>query len=198
MSPANSLVQRLRDVLVWLTRERPGEGWGMYLEEAAVEWSSVVVSGASQGGKTATLLSRDREVSRAVLFNAFGSAIRGADGTPELADWSLAPRATPAARVFGLWHAEEAANTYGPLLLQAMGVDAYGETTDVDEMTPPYGCSHMLRTRVLPSTARNDTDFSDAHPSVGADYATPFDADGVPVLAPTWIYMMTAPIPTSP
>jgi hypothetical protein len=35
----------------------------------------------------------------------------------DLADWSLQPCQTPAARVFGLWHDEEASDTYGPLLL---------------------------------------------------------------------------------
>ena len=101
--------------------------------------SKVVISGASQGGKTATYISRDKQVDRAVLLNAFGSAFQGSDGGVEIAPWSQEPRATSPSRVYGLWHADESANVYGPVLLASYGVDDHGDTVDLERKPLSHG-----------------------------------------------------------
>jgi len=192
VDPDNSVIGRLERLLSRLAEEYPGMGWDQFLIEGEVDWSRVVISGASQGGKTATFLSRDIAVDRAVLFNAFGSAFLTDDGEIALADWSVQSRETSPERVYGLWHADESADSYGPLLLEAMSVDDYGTTVDVDDQSHPYGCSHMLRTGLDPG-ANNDEarETCDPHQSVAADDCVALDDNDEPVLVPVWLHMMT-------
>ena len=188
----NGVVGRLERLLHSLSGQLPDGGWDQFLVDGAIDWSKVVISGASQGGKTATFLSRDIAVERAVLLNAFGSAFQGGGGTIELAAWSLEPRATPPERVYGLWHEGESADAYGPLLLSAYGVDDYGDTVDVDDRSYPYGCSHMLRTALPPGEGNDEArETCDEHQSVGADDCVTLDDNGEPVLTPVWLYMMS-------
>jgi len=193
----NSVIGRLKLLLDHLRVSKPNGAWDQYLTSAGEpDWSKIAISGASQGGKVATYISRDFEVSRAVLFNAMGSAFRGSGATPViLGEWSLEPRNTGPGRVFGIWHEREAANNYAPLLLAAYGVDAYGTTHDVDSSAPPFSCSHMLRTNLEPgdNNPANSGGNCTAHPSVAADNCVALDNNGVPVLMPTYLYMMTFP-----
>jgi hypothetical protein len=59
--------------------------WGQFLDGDEIVGSKVLISGASQRGKTATYISRAKQVDRAVLLNAFGSAFQGSDGGVEIA-----------------------------------------------------------------------------------------------------------------
>jgi hypothetical protein len=163
------------------------DDWGQFLgADGNPKWSKIAVSGGSQGGKVATFLSRDHSVARAVLFSAMGSAHRGPDNTPQIAPWSMQPRATPAARVFGLWHARETSNAYAPVLLAHYGVDQFGPIIDTDMSAPPYACSHMLRTDLLPSTG----DYAHAHSSLGVDRLQAVDDQDVALLTPVYLYML--------
>ena len=184
----NGVVGRLTTLLEALSANFETQGWEAYLDSGEVNWSRVVLAGGSQGGKVATYLSRDHEVARAMLISGTGSASRGADGAVELADWTLQPRATPPSRVFALWHAQEAADVYAPVILSSYGVDAYGPIVDTDDSAPPYDCSHMLRTNLLPYSGLD----TDAHASLGIDLLLARDEDtDVPLLAPVWLYMAT-------
>ena len=111
----------------------------------------------------------------------------GPKGDPPLPAATRLRRATPITRTYGLWHAEEAANDYAPVILEAYGVDSLGGVIDVDDTDPPYSCSHQLRTALLPSSGEMD----DAHTSLGSDRLQAMDGDQ-PTLTPTYIYMMTA------
>ena len=71
------------------------------------------------------------------------------------------------------------------MLLEAYGVP--GPVVDIDDEAPPYGCSHMLRTNLLPSTGS----YEDAHRSMGADDSLALDENGLPALAAAWIYMLS-------
>ena len=194
VNEANSVVARTALLLAHLDGLYPDENWGQFLQDGAPIWSKVALSGASQGGKTATYLSRDLEVGRAVLLNAMGSAFRGSGDTPVIVGpWSTLPRATPAERTYGIWHAGEAANEYAPVLLAYHGVDVLGGTVDVEDTALPFDCTHMLRTTGTP--AENNPDAiagCDAHKSVGADACLALDAQGLPQLSAAHIYMMTA------
>ena len=58
---------------------------------------------------------------------------------------------------------------------------------DIDDKQPPYGCSHMLRTNLLPQSG----DYADAHKSTAADALQALDDKGLPRLTPAYIYMLT-------
>ena len=169
----------------FLASTAPDEGWEQFLDGGELDWARIAVAGGSQGGKISAYLSRDFAAARAVLLSAMGSAYNDG-GVPDVADWSRVERATPPERTFGLWHAQEAADQYAPAILEAYGVDALGPVVDVDSQPPPYGCSHQLRTNLLPSSG----DMADAHASLGMDSLQAMDGD-LPALTPTRIYMLT-------
>jgi len=186
VSPANSIMTRLTRLVTHLDQEYPDEGWGDYVVDGELDWSLIGVGGGSQGGKVSAFISRDHATARAVLMSAMGSAYNQG-GTPQVAEWSLAPRATPNERTYGLWHEEERANLYAPAILASYGIDQLGGIVDVDDRLPPYGCSHQLRTALLPSTG----DPSHAHTSLGSDRTQAME-DGQPALTPVYLYMLTA------
>ena len=186
VTPANSIMWRLKTLVAHLDDEYPDEGWGEYLIDGELNWSRIGVGGGSQGGKVSAYISRDHETARAVLMSAMGSAYNEG-GRPAVAPWSQLPRATPNERTYGLWHAEEAANVYAPVILESYGIDALGDVVDVDDALPPYGCSHQLRTALVPSTG----DLHHAHTSLGSDRVQAMDGDQ-PALTPVYLYMLTA------
>jgi len=194
VSAANSVIGRLKSLLTKLVAQYPNQNWEQYLVADELQWNKVVVSGASQGGKTAAFLSRDIEVNRAVLLSAMGSAEPDEDGNPVVSLWSTEPRKTPANRVYGIWHHGESANAYAPVILDSYGVSAYGGILDVDNVDTPYGCSHMLRTDLEPGAGNPlavNNNKCDEHRSVGADDCAALDENGNLELTPVYIYMMT-------
>ena len=186
VTEANGIMWRLYSLVQHLNTTYPDEGWDAFIDGEALQWSNIAVAGGSQGGKVSAYISRDHATARAILFSAMGSAYNNG-GVPEVALWSQQERATPITRTYGLWHAEEAANNYAPVILEAYGVDSLGDVVDVDDTDPPYSCSHQLRTALLPSSGEMD----DAHTSLGSDRLQAMDGDQ-PTLTPTYIYMMTA------
>ena len=188
----NGIVGRLSLLLGSLHEKKPDEGWGQYLDSGKLVWKNIAVSGASQGGKVSTYISRDQTVARAVMFSAMGSVYKGSDGTPQLVPWSEEPRKTPAAQVYGLWHLDESANAYAPMLLKSYGVDKFGDIVDVDNAAPPYQCSHMLRMGYEPGLNNPDAKGNcSPHRSTGADDCTPLDDNGDPLLTPVYLHMLT-------
>jgi hypothetical protein len=182
----NSVMQRLETLLGGLAENFPNHGWGTHLDDQGVVWSGVVVVGGSQGGKISAYISRDLEVAGAALISGTGSVSRGDDGEVVLASWTQQPRATGPERVHGLWHEQEAADEYAPVVLASYGVDAFGPIVDTDNEEPPYECTHMLRSNLLPATG----DYADAHSSMGIDDLLALDSEGVPLLAPAWGYII--------
>ncbi len=101
---ADSIVNRLTKLLVYLDGQHPGEGWGGYLAEGAPDWSRIVISGASQGAGMAAYIAKVTPVARVVLFSGpwdyYGFS-------RVLAPWLAAPSVTPPERWFGEYHKRE-------------------------------------------------------------------------------------------
>ena len=186
----NSVVGRLTMLLNHLHSEYPGQGLDQFVSGTKVDWSKIAVVGHSQGGKTAAYLSKDFSMARAVLLSGTGSSTRDSDGNPELAPWTLESRKTPASRTYGLWHAGEASNAYAPIILESYGLIDFGETHDVDDGDAPFECSHMLRTKTVPGRNNTGTGCNE-HNSTVADDCMELDANGVPVITPAHLHMMT-------
>tara|TARA_Y100000589_G_scaffold262182_1_gene252440 strand:+ start:327 stop:761 length:435 start_codon:yes stop_codon:yes gene_type:complete len=131
-----------------------------------------------------------RVLARAVLLSGTGSAELGDDGNPALAPWTMEARQTPPSRTYGLWHQGESSNAYAPIILESYGVDAFGQIHDVDDGEAPFECSHMLRTKTVPGRNNTGTDCNE-HNSTVADDCMELDANGVPVITPAHLHMMT-------
>jgi hypothetical protein len=89
---ANSIENRLIKLLLYLHARFPNDGWGQYLEDdLSIRWSSIVVSGHSQGGGHAGIIGRYHLVARVVMFAAMDYNARA--GRP--ANWIALPSSTP-------------------------------------------------------------------------------------------------------
>ena len=147
VTPADSIENRLRKLLVHLRRTRPHEQWEQFLEgDTAIKWSAIAVAGQSQGGGHAALLGIKHRVARVICTGAPKDYSIALDAP---AAWLTAESATPKDRFFAFNHqqdhqacspAQQLAN------LRALKLDAFGPPVDVDRETPPYRHSHILMT----------------------------------------------------
>jgi hypothetical protein len=185
---ANSIENRLVKVLAFLDSQHPEEGWSRYLKDDSPKWSEIIMAGWSQGGGNAALIARDHKVARVIMLEA---PVDRTQVTPpaDPAPWLSDPHVTPVKRYFGLAHIRSV-NTlaFFESAWHLLGMDRFGPTVDVDTEEPPFNRTHQLATDVqpVPPGAR-------FHQSVVVDAVTPKDADGRPVLAVAWQYLMRAP-----
>ncbi|WP_395736422.1 BPSS1187 family protein [Prosthecobacter sp.] len=179
---ANSIENRLIELLGLLAKRYPQEDWGAYRnDDGTPKWEKIAVAGQSQGGGHAALIGIHHKVARVLCFGApkdFSVALQ------KPAAWYLRPAATPASACFAFNHdqdrqgctpAQQIAN------LKALKLDQFGPPTSVDGAAAPYGGSHILMTN---------------HPGTKVDSLT---AHGT-MLSPknkeryieAWKYMLTA------
>jgi hypothetical protein len=177
----NSIGGRLADLLTYLHRTFPNEGWNTYLDAGAPRWAAIAVGGLSQGGGHAAYIAKVRSVPRVVMFGAPADGYSG-----QVAPW-MQLGATPADRYFGFRHKRDPFTSITPNWL-ALGLAAFGPETQIDESTSAFD-SHMLVTDLLPATGT----YADAHPSVFGDVPTPRTRDGKPVFAAAWRYLIGRP-----
>lgn len=180
---ANSILNRLVQLLRYLDENQPTAGWDQYLDGDAPRWDRIVVSGHSQGAGMAAYLTHEYEVARSVLF-AWVDVRRG-----EVAPWISEPHATSADRIFYFEHVEDHQRGFRAKqdMLAAFGIDTLGPVL-VDQMMPPYEQAHVLLTEIEPvqTGSRNS---AAAHNVVVVDDFTPV-VDGIPVLREIWRYLL--------
>lgn len=179
---ANSIAGRLADLLRWLDREYPGEGWNGFLAGDSPAWDLITVAGHSQGGGHAAYIAATRQVRRVVML---GAPTDGFNEAP--APW-MQLAATPASRYYGFRHQRDHFTSISPNWL-ALGLDQFGQALMVDASTTSFGDSHMLVTDQLPATGS----YSESHSSVAVDWATPVSATGLPAFAVIWRYLFGDP-----
>jgi pimeloyl-ACP methyl ester carboxylesterase len=186
----NSIENRLVKVIALLHRQHPEEGWSQFLENDSPKWSAIVVAGWSQGGGHAALIARDHLVARVIMLEAPPDRTQQtppADPAPWVAD----THATPARRYFALAHLRSVHTVpFFESAWKLLGLDTFGPTVNVDANTPPYNRAHQLATNVEPPAGRPRPNAY--HQSVAVDESTPRGADGRPVLAVVWQYMLRA------
>jgi hypothetical protein len=181
ISPTNSVVNRLVKLLRYLDEKHPGEGWGRYVDAGgAPEWSSIVISGHSQGGGHATMIAMDQRVARLVIF-AWADVSQGA-----LAPWIKPPFATPPEDCYAFEHDGDRGVRARRYMWKLLGMNEFGPEVDVDTATPPYGNSRTLSTRLTPPA--NSTPHR-----IVAGNDTPLRSDGKPVLRDVWQYLLDVP-----
>jgi hypothetical protein len=176
----NSIDGRLADLLRYLAREYPPEGWeGFLAADGSPRWERIAVGDLSQGGGHAAYIAKLRSVPRVVMFGAPADGFRGA-----VAPW-MQIGATPAERYFGFRHARDQFRST-PANWIALGLDAFGGVTNVDENTTSFGPAHLLTTDLLPRSGS----YEQAHASVFGDGPTPRRAGGAPVFDAAWRYLL--------
>ena len=175
----NSIESRLASALNYLQSRFPADGRGQYLLNGAPNWSSVVISGHSQGGGHAAMMARDRLFARVCMFASPKDYSRFFRAP---AAWQSAAHVTPAVRYYGFNHAQDSQN----LTLanwRALGLSGLGAPVRVDSAAPPYAGSHQLTTSATPAST------GEFHGSVVVDRHTPLRPDGQALFQPVWNQM---------
>ncbi len=182
VSTANSIVNRVQKLVAYLDRQFPTEGWGQYLTGGAIDWSKVVISGHSQGGGHAGVLTKLYAMSRACFFSS-PADWRQVTNAP--ATWTFRANVTGASQQFGFTHVQDQLVPYTQLrdIWQAMGLGAFGAPVNADVRLPPYDNSHQLSTTATPVI---DGSY---HGSTVVDAATPKTAQGAAVFESVWTYL---------
>lgn len=179
----NSIDGRLADLLRYLARDYPSEGWENFLAaDGSPRWDRIAVGGLSQGGGHAAYIAKLRSVPRVVMFGAPADGIRGA-----VAPW-MQIGATPAERYYGFRHARDQFRSI-PANWKALGLDEFGGVKDVDANTANFGGTHLLTTDLLPASGS----YEQAHASVFGDGPTPRRPGGAPVFEAAWRHLLGTP-----
>jgi len=186
---ANSIENRLIKLLVYLHARFPNDGWKQYLEDdLSIRWSSIVVSGHSQGGGHAGIIGRYHRVARVVMFAAMDYNARVGRPANWIALPSSTPNATPPERFYGFSHQRDEGVNFTILSTQiwpAYGMDAFGPVVNVDDTAPPYHNSHML-------TSNLEAPTQNYHGCIVVDRNLVLLPDGTPVYKPVWEYLLGA------
>jgi hypothetical protein len=180
-APANAITNRLTKLLAYLHARMPEQGWSRYLSEGAMDWSSMVVAGHSQGGGQAAIIGKTETVERVVMLAA--PVDRGRADQPH-APWLGRAGATPASRYFGFLHRHDPGFDQIQIAWKALGMDAGGGLVSVDDVQPPYAASQRLVTDIT------EVHRGRYHGSVVQDRITPQDDWGRPLFEPVWRYLL--------
>ena len=98
---AESIVNRLTKLLVYLDQNHPGEGWASYIQGEKPDWTRIVVSGLSQGAGMSAYIAQREPVARVVLFSSpWDYSIE----PRSLAPWIGEASVTPPERWFAEYH----------------------------------------------------------------------------------------------
>ncbi|MHA2365819.1 MAG: BPSS1187 family protein [Candidatus Hodarchaeales archaeon] len=188
-NPANSILNRLIKILIYLDEQYPNDGWEKYLDsESYPKWSNIALSGHSFGGGQAGIISQMYSVARVVFFAApeDWNAMQ-----EEYANWINQSFATPSERMYGFIHTDDPFywHNYAPQNWHKMGLSEHGTLISVDYNDPPYLNSHQLISSVL---FENETlnPFYNPHGGILKDNQLNFRRDGSNRYLPVWSYLL--------
>jgi hypothetical protein len=186
----NSAENRLIRLLQYLNSTYPSDNWGQYLDGTGqIQWHLLLVAGHSQGGGMATMTGTMHTVSRVIIFD--WTDWRGAQPAP----WITANGPTPPANFYGFTHHRDPQVNINIQMYtwRVLGMDAFGDSVNVDVNQAPYGGSHMLVTNIDSSDYTCDQRCGSYYHSVTVtDLCTPRKPDSSAVFGPIWEYLINS------
>jgi hypothetical protein len=182
ITQADSIVNRLTQLLRHLSVRQPNCGWDQYLDRnQQIDWSKVAVSGQSQGGGHAYVISKYYSVARVLCFGSpkdysfrFMRPAEGFDGNTR----------TPLARYFAFNHMRDTAGGCNHdeqlQIFQQIGLTRFG-SADADR-SQNFNHAHLIYT---------DAPISTSNPKA---YHGSVIKGALPICVPVWTYMLTEPV----
>jgi hypothetical protein len=182
----NSIENRVITALQYLDALAPTEGWSQYLAPGpTIRWDRLIVSGHSQGGGHAAIISRQHLCSRVIVFNASDWS----DTTKRPADWMFEVSATPPERVYGVGHLRDPLVTATQIRQgwSALGLAGLGAEQAPESAAFPFAFTHQFMTDVEPREAGHDIYY---HSASVVDARVPTDNHNLPILRPFWTHLL--------
>jgi hypothetical protein len=177
---AESIENRLTQLLRYLASNQADGGWGQFLDKnGQIDWSKVTISGQSQGGGHAYVISKIHKVARVITFGSpkdfsfyFNEPAKGFDGNTK----------TPLNRYFAFNHMQDNLNGCNHdqqlRILEQIGLTRLG-TANADHASANYDHAHLIY---------SDIPLSDPHA-----YHSSVINGSLPVCVPVWKYLLTEP-----
>jgi hypothetical protein len=127
---ANSILNRLQKLLVYLVQHDPKGGWGEFVADGQPDWSRIVIAGHSQGSGHAAYIGKMFRVDRVLMFSGPQDYL---DGFDKPAPWQARASATPPSRYFAFLNMNDPFNVHHQIANCAVLMDLKNpETLMVD------------------------------------------------------------------
>jgi hypothetical protein len=109
---ANSILNRLQKLLVYLAQHDPKGGWDEFVTDGQPDWSQIVIAGHSQGSGHAAYIGKMFRVDRVLMFSGPQDYL---DGFEKPAPWQGRASATPASRYFAFLNVNDPFNVHNQI-----------------------------------------------------------------------------------
>jgi hypothetical protein len=106
---ANSILNRLQKLLVYLVQHDPEGAWGEFVVDGQPDWSRIVIAGHSQGSGHAAYIGKMFRVDRVLMFSGPQDYL---DGFDKPAPWQARAGATPPSRYFAFLNENDPFNVH--------------------------------------------------------------------------------------
>jgi hypothetical protein len=148
VTPADSIMGKVKAALTELADKYPEEGWPYFLNAAGdVRWSDVGFTGYSHGGTSAIRWAKKLKVWRAVARsaprdNVCGQFAEGQCPDSVISSWLDEVSATPVENLYGLDGTQD--GEYKDFVFSMARMKFPGELVDIGKVAPPYNGSHRM------------------------------------------------------
>ena len=109
LNRANSILNRLQKLLLYLVQQDPDGGWGEFVADGKPDWSRIVVAGHSQGSGHAAYIGKLFQVDKVLMFSGPQDYL---DDLNKPAPWLSRPSATPSSRYFAFLNKNDPFNVH--------------------------------------------------------------------------------------
>jgi hypothetical protein len=185
----NSIYTRTLKLIQYLSVTYPSQNWGQYLlSPTTLDWSKISVSGHSQGSGHSAYLAKYFLVERNVMFSGPNDYSSHYDCS---AHWLRQPGITPTKKQYVFLHLQDEIVPFEHqfINISGLGMLQTDDTTNVDNVLPPYSNFHCLYSNTEPAIA------GFYHNSTCIGIYTPMNS-GDTVFLPVWQYMLTTSVTT--
>jgi len=186
VNTASSINNRLIKLLEYLSLNYPSQNWAQYYTGSTILWNNIIVSGHSQGGGHAAVIAMTEPVKRVLMF---ASPNDYSDTLMMRATWTSLPHVVPDSNYYAF-------NALSDSVIDswiqfehsdALNLDNFGDTVNVDLTNSPYTDSRQLyTTQITPPLSILKL----THNIMIRDFETPLDSTGIPVFECVWKYML--------
>jgi len=178
---ANSLINRLHKLLVYLDKTYPAQNWKQFILNGKPDWTKIIIAGHSQGGAVAGVIGKHYPVKRVIMISMIDLLDNG-----KMPDWQTMPANKE--KFFAITNTRDELVPYQNVQKgwQSLGMTAYGAKVNVDWTAAPYQNSHTLITSRVPVTSNIDK----FHNSTGVDSYIPKNSSGQYVYDKAWEYLI--------
>ena len=138
---ANSILNRLQKLLLYLVKTDPNGGWDQFVDGDQPAWGRIVIAGHSQGSGHAAYIGKMFKVDKVLMFSGPQDYL---DDLDEPAPWQAKPGATAPSRFFAFLNVNDPFNVHHQLANCNLLMDLKSPETPVVEPGQAIQGDHQI------------------------------------------------------